>query len=120
MDWDRKKERKAGKNMTIGSTVFALIFAIFWCFMAASMGAGFMVIFGILFIGMTGYRLYVLLQLAKDQEEKEHLKEADPWERPAVEAPRQDGGAKNGFCPYCGSAVQAEFQYCPNCGRKQA
>ena len=49
MDWDREKEKKAGKAYHVGVSVFALIFAIIWCLAAVAMGAGFMLIFGINF-----------------------------------------------------------------------
>ena len=66
MSWDREKERKAGRAYHMGSAVFALIFAIFWCVMACAMGAWFMLFFGVPFVGMMVYRLYVLCQLAKE------------------------------------------------------
>ena len=116
MAWDREKERKAGKAMSLGSSIFGLVFAIFWCVMAASSGGWFMLIFGIPFVGMMIYRLYVISQYAKEDKPKE----VDPWERPAVESgstPPQSGG--NGFCPYCGAAIQPDFEYCPKCGRRQ-
>ena len=115
MAWDREKERKAGKAMTLGSSIFGLVFSIFWCVMAASMGAGIMLIFGIPFVGLMIYRLYVISQYAKETDKKE----ADPWDRPA--APRQDPAptGEEGFCPYCGGSVQAEFDFCPKCGRRQ-
>jgi len=115
MAWDREKEKKAGKAMTLGSCIFGLVFSIFWCLIAVSMGAGFMLIFGIPFVGMMAYRLYVLLQLSKEDPKQETQKEVDPWERPA----QQDRPAGNRFCPYCGGALEENFVYCPKCGRKQ-
>ena len=112
MAWDRDKERKAGKAMSVGSCVFGLIFSIFWCVAAASMGAWFMLIFGIPFVGMMAYRLYVISQYAKEEPKQE----TDPWDRPA-QPDRPAGG--NGFCPYCGGSIQEGFEYCPKCGRKQ-
>lgn len=113
MAWDRDKERKAGKAMTIGSCVFGLIFSIVWCILAWSMGAGFMLIFGIPFVGMMAYRLYVLLQMGKD--EPKQSKENDPWERPAQPRTESTGSC---YCPYCGSVVQPEYEFCPKCGRR--
>ena len=113
MSWNRDSERKAGKTMTIGGCIFGLVFSIFWCIMAVSMGAGFMLIFGIPFVGMMIYRLYVLLQMSQKEEPP---KASDPWDRPA-KAPRKDCAA-GGYCPYCGSAVEESFVFCPKCGRK--
>lgn len=117
MSWDREKERRAGKAMTVGSCVFGLIFSVFWCVMAVSMGAGFMLIFGIPFAGLMGYRLYVLLQLSKGQPKEHTRREAEPWERP-VHAETRTDAAGSGYCPYCGSSVETEFAFCPKCGRK--
>lgn len=116
MAWDRDKERKAGKAMSIGSSVFGLLFAIFWCVTAASMEAWFLLIFGILFVGMMVYRIYVLWQYAKGDGETSPAKETEPWDRPAGQS--APGGS--GFCPYCGGPIQEGFAYCPKCGRKQA
>lgn len=122
MAWDRDKERKAGKAMTMGSCVFGLIFSIFWCVAAASMGAWFMLIFGIPFVGMMIYRLYVISQYAKEDEKKPLPKEADPWERPISQSvPQQENTARGEgkFCPYCGGGIQDGFEFCPKCGRRQ-
>ena len=83
--------------------------------MAAAMGAWFMLIFGIPFVGMMAYRLYVMLKLSKDEPKQLPKSEVDPWDRPQ-ELERSTG---NGYCPYCGGAVQENFAYCPKCGRKQ-
>ena len=115
MAWDRDKEKKAGKAMTLGSSIFGLVFSIFWCIAAASMGAYFMLIFGIPFVGMMGYRLYILSQYTKEERKDIPAKETDPWDRPAPQQPT------NGviFCPYCGDSIKKNFAFCPKCGRRQ-
>ncbi len=116
MAWDREKERKAGKNLTIAGCIYGLLFSIVWCILAAAMGAWFMLIFGIPFACLMGYRLVMCLKLAKG--EKEHPP-ADPWDRPSGQQSHpstQDSGS--GYCPYCGSAVQTDFEFCPKCGRR--
>ena len=126
MAWDREKERKAGRAIGIGNTVFGLVFSIFWCIAAASMGAWFMLIFGIPFVGMMIYRLVLCLQYTKEDKKKTQ----EPWERPATgwttyqqNEPRWESSDTrqsrgNGYCPYCGAAVESDFEYCPKCGRK--
>ncbi len=114
MAWDREKEKKAGKAMTVGSSVFGVVFSVFWCIMAAAMGGWFMLFFGIPFTGMMIYRLYVCLQYAREEKKEPSHKEADPWDRPAPQS-TQSG---NGYCPYCGAPAQEGFAYCPKCGRK--
>ena len=111
MDWDREKERKAGKAWHMGASVVALIFGIFWCLAALSMGAGFMLIFGIPVVGLMVYRLVMVAKYGDKRTEQPPRQEEDPWER-------QEKTAVNGFCPYCGSSVEESFEYCPKCGRK--
>ena len=115
MGWDREKERKAGKAYHMGFAVFGLIFAIFWCIAAVSMGAGFMLIFGLPFVGLMVFRLVVMAKHGEEGPKQPPRQEADPWER--QEFPRRET-AGNGFCPYCGSSVEDTFEYCPKCGRK--
>ena len=113
MAWDREADRKAGKNMSVAMSVFSLVFSILWCCVAAAMGAGVMLLFGIPFAGLMGYRLVMCLKLAKSEEEK---KPSEPWERPAPRQPEAQRGSA-GFCPYCGTRSEDGFRYCPNCGR---
>ena len=74
-----------------------------------------MLFFGIPFAGMMAYRLYVCIQLTKQDD-----KPAEPWEAPQSPASRQNTPASGGkFCPYCGSSVEESFEFCPHCGRRQ-
>ncbi len=114
MAYDREKERKAGKAMAVGSSIFGLCFAIFWCIAAASMGAWFMLLFGIPFVGMVAWRLRMTLKFAKEEETKPPQTPPEPWDRPD-QTPRQEG---SGFCPYCGAALGEGFAFCPKCGRR--
>ncbi|MBQ8833703.1 MAG: zinc ribbon domain-containing protein [Oscillospiraceae bacterium] len=118
MAWDREKEKKAGKAMTIGSSIFGTVFAIFWCVMAASMGAWFMLIFGIPFVGMMVYRLYICIQYSKGDNNKAPQKEADLWDRPAAQTTYTQPTIDSKFCPYCGAPTQDGFEFCPKCGRR--
>lgn len=122
MAWDHDKERKAAKNMSIASCVFGIVFLIVWCCLAASMGAGIMLLFGIPALGMMVYRLYLCIQLSKEDTAQPQQKESDPWERPVItDAPGQKSPGKDGskFCPYCGGGIQEGFAFCPSCGRRQ-
>lgn len=116
MGWNREEERKAGKALTIGGCVYGLIFSMVWCLIALSMDAGIMLLFGVPFAVFMGYRLVICVRMARG--EKKNSGPEEPWNRPAppeISQPAHRGG----FCPYCGSAVQADFAYCPKCGRKQ-
>ena len=115
MNWDREQEKKAGKAYHLGFSVFGLIFAIFWCVMAASMGAGFMLIFGISFVGFMAFRLVMIAKVGGTSQKPKTGRESDPWEQ--QQPTQKTEGYKNGFCPYCGSSVEESFVYCPKCGR---
>ena len=110
-DWD--KERKAAKNMSIGASIFGIVFLLVWTAIAPS----FMKLFGLAGLAMMIYRLYVLLQLSKEEKQQ---KETDPWDRPAAsEKPSQEPiPSGNGFCPYCGQKVAETFAFCPKGGRR--
>ena len=111
MSWDREKERKAGKAWHLGTSVIALIFAVFWCLAALSMGAGFMLIFGVPFVGLLAYRLVMVAKHGEEKPRQTPQQETEPWDR--QQTPNADG-----WCPYCGSSVEKTYEYCPKCGRK--
>lgn len=120
MAWDRDKEKKAGKAMTLAGSIYGVVFSIVWCILAARMGVWLFVLFGLFIVGISIYRLYVCIQLTKEDKSKPQHKEIDPWDRPAIpETPRQDDAPSgSGFCPYCGGSVQETFEFCPKCGRR--
>ena len=114
-DWD--KERKAAKNMSIAGCIYGILFLIVWCAIAPS----FMKLFGLFGLGMMIYRLYLCIQLGKEEKQKKLPPETDPWDRPAPSAaPKLENPTASGkFCPYCGFALQEGFEFCPKCGRRQ-
>ena len=118
MAWDREKERKVAGGYRIGVNVFGLIFSIFWCIMAASMGAWFMLVFGIPFVGMMGFHLAMSIKMMN----AEKVKEKEPWEGgqsyTSYSYTPNRAATQGGYCPYCGAAVEDSFVYCPKCGRK--
>lgn len=95
----------------MGMSVVSLIFGIFWCLVALSMGAWFMLIFGIPLVGLMAYRLLMLAKHGEEKPKQPPYREEEPWQRP-------ESAEANGFCPYCGSSVEETFEYCPKCGRK--
>jgi hypothetical protein len=115
MAWNRDKERKAGRAIGIGSSIYGIVFVIIWCALAAGSGAWFMLIFGVPMLGFMIYRLVMILKQTKKTE--------DPWDRPQ-EPPRyttctaEPRSSTAGYCPYCGGEVTGSFAYCPACGRK--
>ncbi len=117
---DREKERQAGRAMGIGSSLLGILFVIIWCAMAAAMGAWFMLLFGIPFLGFMIYRLVVCIRLTQKE------KPVEPWEQKdrhlSAVTPREDGGSSDasatGYCPYCAQTVREEYTFCPKCGRR--
>lgn len=114
MEWDHDQERKAGRAMSIGGSIYAIIFIVIWCAIAIGMGAWFMLIFGLPMLGFAIFRLAVMLQKSKK-------KPQDPWEQ--AEQSREprtaaQGTANSKFCPYCGNELGEVFAFCPKCGRR--
>lgn len=116
MDWDREKEKKAAKNMSVASHIFGIVFLLFWTAIAPS----FMKLFGLGGLGLMIYRLYIYLQMSK-QEKQPTKTEVDPWDRPQQSSfPQSIPSGGHHFCPYCGYALQEDFAFCPKCGRRTA
>lgn len=115
MEWDRNKEKKAGKAMHLSGCIYGLLFSLFWCGIVLWQGAYIMLIPGLFFVGMMAARLYACIQYTKSgKESPRRQQETDPWERPAAST---DPSA--GYCPYCGRTIQEDFEFCPKCGRRQ-
>lgn len=117
MAWDRDKERKAAGSYRIGISIFALMFAIFWCCAAAAMGAQIMLIFGIPFVGFMIFQLVISIKIMKQEKQKNE----EPWDYhdTAPEPPQSNPtGSSGGYCPYCGAGITDSFQFCPKCGRR--
>ena len=114
MSWDRESERKAGKTMAVGGSIFAIVFVLIWCAAAASVGAGIMLIFGLPMLGFMIFRLSVLLRKSKAEKQS-----AEPWDPPADRERSQTQTGGQDFCPYCGSRMETEFVFCPKCGRRR-
>ncbi|CAM3332272.1 MULTISPECIES: zinc ribbon domain-containing protein [Paenibacillus] len=125
-----KPGREPSAMGAVGSVVVGL-FGVFWTISAANMGAPvFMVIFGIVFVGIaivqgifhyknaTGANRMSVYDITDN--------EPDPFDRYVGQGSRQDQkgdlpvpqGDFN-FCPYCGRSIDNEmYQYCPKCGNE--
>ena len=116
---DRDQERKLAGSYRVGVTIFGMVFAIFWCCAAAAMGAWFMLIFGIPFVGMMVFQLVLSIKIMKQERRRD-----DPWDRgttngePPVRPGQQTGSGGSGYCPYCGGEIAKNFEFCPKCGRR--
>ncbi len=107
--------------------IFVGLFGVVWTVIAAGMGGGVFALFGIIFIAVAVMITIYNFKNATSQNRyssfdiTEHGEEPDPlnerFGRPQSDAPKQEG-VENKFCPYCGTAVAEDFEYCNNCGKK--
>ncbi len=119
------KPGRGPSGMNAFAAVCAAIFGVFWCIIAASMGAFFMIPFGIIFIvicianavyshkNATGKNRYSEFDIVDENEEEDPLN-ARYGEK--HEASTHTGG-KN-FCPYCGTKAEPGHKFCGNCGKR--
>jgi len=109
--------------------IAAVIFGIFWTIMAASMGAGFLSLFGLVFIAIgitqavynfknaTGEQRYSAYDIVDSGEEPDPLNERyGQASAAAQEAVKSSEDA--GYCPWCGSKTAKGHVYCSKCGKK--
>ena len=116
--------------------IFVALFGIFWTIMAAGMGGGFIAIFGILFVviavvnvvynfkNATGENRYSEYDITETGEEPDPFNEcfgksSDYWYDYSSDnntSGTQTNSSK--FCPYCGTKVEADYEFCNNCGKK--
>lgn len=119
--------------------IFAVVFGIIWIIAAVSMGAPwFFPLFGIVFIATAGYNTYISYKNATGDNRYSEFdivdinSEPDPWDEKfrngsefytVNESGSPIGAAdaahsRTNFCPYCGTAAEADFEFCKSCGKK--
>lgn len=106
--------------------IFMIGFGILWTVMAAQASPIFS-LFGILWTGIavvntvynfknaTGKNRYSSFDITDNGEEPDPLNERFGDVR---DTPQKNSGAENKFCPYCGTAVEEDFEFCNSCGKK--
>lgn len=117
-----------GPSMMSGAVgIFMIGFGILWTIIAGSAFAP-MAIFGILWTGIaivitvysfknaTGKKRYSQFDIVDSEEEPDPLNERFGNDN-EKDFPDQTSD-KNKFCPYCGNAVEGDFEYCNKCGKK--
>lgn len=130
-------KRGRGPSMMGGiSSVFAAFFGVFWMIFAFSIGAGPFALFGLFFIAMaitsaiynfknaTGKNRYSEYDITETGEEPDPFNErfntsSDYWYNYSSDnntTTTSTGSSK--FCPYCGTKVEADYEFCNNCGKK--
>ena len=119
-----------GPSMMSGvSSIAAAVFGVIWTVSALSMGAGgLFAAFGLVFIAMavasaiynfknaTSKNRYSSFDITEDGEEIDPCNERFGEKRETRQAFTADGESK--FCPYCGTRVQEDFEFCNKCGKK--
>ena len=130
-------KRGRGPSMMGGiSSIFAALFGVFWMIFAVSIGAGPFALFGIFFIGMavssaiynfknaTGENRYSEYDITEGNEEPDPFNErfgksSDYWYDYSSDNNSTGAQTKNSkFCPYCGTKVETDYEFCNNCGKK--
>jgi len=105
------------------------IFGLIWTVIAGSMGGGLFALFGVVFIiiavvqaiyhfkNATSEKRFSMFDITDHQEEPDPLNER--FGAPTGGAdPISSTDSDCAFCPYCGTPVNTDFEYCRKCGRK--
>lgn len=100
------------------------IFGIVWTVTAVSMGAGFMGIFGIIFVFIAiGQAVYNFRNATGEERYSEYdivdaHEESDPLNERFGKPSNTTSNRESSFCPYCGSPAFSDFAFCNKCGKK--
>ena len=106
--------------------IFMIGFGILWTVIAAQ-ASGIFALFGVLWtcvaIGMTVYNFknatgknrYSAYDITEGNEEPDPLNERFGNSQATTQ---KKNDVDNKFCPYCGTPVAGDFEYCNNCGKK--
>ncbi len=106
--------------------IFMIGFGILWTVIAAQ-ASGIFAIFGVLWtciaIGMTIYNFknatgknrYSAYDITDEHEEPDPLNERFGHQQTSA---TNKTDTDNKFCPYCGTAVDKDYEFCNNCGKK--
>ena len=123
------KSIKPGRGSSMMSGIVGLFAAgvgVLWTVLAVSMGAGFMAIFGVIFIlialvssaggfySATAENRPSIIDIVDGEEE------GDPF-APNSQTDRHDEHEAPGdtvrFCPYCGRRTEEDHRFCAGCGK---
>lgn len=115
-----------GPSMMSGfGGIFAIIFSIGWTVIAVSMGAPIIFpIFGLCFVALATTTTIYNFKNAKGKNRYSSFdivdsrEEPDPLNEKYSVKDRSDEGGRTNFCPYCGTPVKDDHNFCENCGAK--
>lgn len=107
--------------------IFVALFGVLWTVVAAVNGGGIFALFGLIFVAIaviqviynfknaTGKNRYSQYDITEDNEEPDPFNERfDGY----TEFPERRCRGNNKFCPYCGTELGGDFEFCNNCGKK--
>ena len=116
-----------GPSMISGVVgIFMIGFGLFWTILAAQ-ASGIFALFGVLWTGVaiaitvynfknaTGKNRYSSFDITDAGEEPDPLNERFGEVQETTQA---KSDVDNKFCPYCGSPVKDDFDFCNHCGKK--
>jgi len=115
--------------MSMVGGIGAALFGVFWCIVAGTIGAWFMIPFGLIFVGMAIYSViynyhnvtsenrYSVFDIVDEFEETDPLNEKYGKKASTNKTISENKGTSVAYCPYCGTQVDSEFDFCPKCGK---
>lgn len=105
----------------VGS-IFAAVFGVIWIIGAAAVtrGAGIIgVIFPLFGLAFVGFAVFNAMYEFKNATSENRYSEYDIVDDDEESDPLNERfGGENMFCPYCGTKINEDFEYCPKCGKR--
>lgn len=128
------KSIKPGRGPSFKGGITSLLtalFGVFWIIAACSIGGWFMAPFGLIFVAISVIEAVYNFKNATQKNRYSEFDITDSTEESDPLNARFGGNVNtnhdnhnknndktNNFCPYCGNAVNGDFAYCNNCGKK--
>ena len=124
------KSIKPGRGPSFISGIMCVLvglFGVVWTVIAASAGGGVFALFGVVFIAIAVIQAVYNFKNATSKNRysafdiTDHAEEPDPLNErfgSTEQNAGHTGRSDSSFCPYCGTPVEEDYEYCANCGRK--
>lgn len=107
-------------------SISVAVFGVFWTITALGIGAGPFALFGLVFIAVAVIQAVYHFKNATSQNRYSAFDITDGHEEPDPlnvrfeerSTPVCDEDPMHRFCPYCGTAVASDYEFCNQCGKK--